>query len=106
MGLLVLLVLLVCVWSRWRRSEARCRTCHLSIPLKCDSSARIFSIVTKHRPTATDIIQRRYTQDEIRRMLYEERAKVAAVPPTAVVVGNTPPQLVVRLHRVSDCPQL
>mmetsp|Transcript_91962 Transcript_91962/g.145458 ORF Transcript_91962/g.145458 Transcript_91962/m.145458 type:complete len:395 (+) Transcript_91962:131-1315(+) len=28
-----------------------------------------------HRPTATDIIQRRYIQDEIRRMLYEERAK-------------------------------
>eukprot|EP00812_Abedinium_dasypus_P014369 NODE_788_length_1363_cov_12.607798.p1 GENE.NODE_788_length_1363_cov_12.607798~~NODE_788_length_1363_cov_12.607798.p1 ORF type:complete len:314 (+),score=76.64 NODE_788_length_1363_cov_12.607798:3-944(+) len=30
------------------------------------------------RPTATDIIQRQYIQDEIRRMLYEERVKVAA----------------------------
>merc|ERR1719223_2715506 len=29
------------------------------------------------RPSATDIIQRRYIQDEIRRMLYEERAKAA-----------------------------
>merc|ERR1719440_669093 len=32
------------------------------------------------RPTATDIIQRRYIQDEIRRMLYEERAKAANAP--------------------------
>merc|ERR1719183_3255739 len=31
------------------------------------------------RPTATDIIQRPYVQEEIRRMLYEERAKAAAV---------------------------
>jgi NIMA (never in mitosis gene a)-related kinase len=30
------------------------------------------------RPTATDIIQRRFVQDEIRRMLIEERAKAAA----------------------------
>lgn len=45
------------------------------------------------RPTATDIIQRRYTQDEIRRMLYEERAKVAAVQPNTVVVENAPPQI-------------
>merc|ERR1719440_2251340 len=32
------------------------------------------------RPTATDIIQRRYIQDEIRRMLHEERAKAANAP--------------------------
>merc|ERR1719191_1147750 len=32
------------------------------------------------RPTATDIIQRKYIQDEIRRMLYEERAKAAQTP--------------------------
>lgn len=31
------------------------------------------------RPSATDIIQRRYVQDEIRRMLHEERSKAAAV---------------------------
>jgi len=30
------------------------------------------------RPTASDIIQRPYVQEEIRRMLFEERAKVAA----------------------------
>lgn len=30
------------------------------------------------RPSATEIIQRRYIQDEIRRMLYEERAKASA----------------------------
>jgi len=30
------------------------------------------------RPTSTDIIQRRYVQEEIRRMLHEERAKAAA----------------------------
>jgi len=34
------------------------------------------------RPTATDIIQRRYIQDEIRRMLYEERAKAAGNSPS------------------------
>merc|ERR1719486_1351263 len=34
------------------------------------------------RPTATDIIQKRYVQDEIRRMLYEERAKAAGNSPS------------------------
>merc|ERR1719464_871789 len=33
------------------------------------------------RPTATDIIQKRYVQEEIRRMLSEERAKAPGDPP-------------------------
>lgn len=44
------------------------------------------------RPTATDIIQRRYVQDEIRRMLSEERAKAGpgAASPAASKVGPQP----------------
>merc|ERR1719473_2168525 len=47
------------------------------------------------RPTATDIIQRRYVQDEIRRMLYEERAKAGgATPGSGQGPGGQPPQTV------------
>eukprot|EP00929_Paragymnodinium_shiwhaense_P119865 TRINITY_DN91777_c0_g1_i1.p1 TRINITY_DN91777_c0_g1~~TRINITY_DN91777_c0_g1_i1.p1 ORF type:complete len:383 (+),score=70.98 TRINITY_DN91777_c0_g1_i1:189-1337(+) len=35
------------------------------------------------RPSATDVIQRRYVQDEIRRMLHEERSKVSHPHPQA-----------------------
>jgi serine/threonine protein kinase len=47
------------------------------------------------RPTATDIIQRRYVQDEIRRMLMEERAKagVASGTPASVQNGGPQPQV-------------
>merc|ERR1719240_1910255 len=41
------------------------------------------------RPSATDIIQRRYIQDEIRRMLYEERAKAATQTHTAVLPNTS-----------------
>lgn len=39
------------------------------------------------RPTATDIIQRRYVQDEIRRMLHEERSKAAATKQDGASAG-------------------
>lgn len=42
------------------------------------------------RPSATDIIQRRYVQDEIRRMLYEERAKVGPVQGVAPSPSQPP----------------
>merc|ERR1719253_1651089 len=44
------------------------------------------------RPTATDIIQRRYVQDEIRRMLHEERAKAGVGSSTPASVQNGGPQ--------------
>jgi len=40
------------------------------------------------RPTATDIIQRRYVQDEIRRMLTEERSKAGAATPGSLSQGS------------------
>jgi NIMA (never in mitosis gene a)-related kinase len=44
------------------------------------------------RPTATDIIQRRYVQDEIRRMLFEERSKAAQQGPSSQQPNDVPSQ--------------
>eukprot|EP00927_Polykrikos_kofoidii_P078957 TRINITY_DN75759_c0_g1_i1.p1 TRINITY_DN75759_c0_g1~~TRINITY_DN75759_c0_g1_i1.p1 ORF type:complete len:336 (-),score=51.90 TRINITY_DN75759_c0_g1_i1:116-1123(-) len=58
------------------------------------------------RPTATDIIQRRYVQDEIRRMLFEERAKATEQQQAPLVTGSTsqPSSSHLRKYRSAQSP--